>query len=123
MFEQGCFGFVCVIFFVVKMGPLLYFFSSFGLKKCWYSECIFRVRNKICPFKGVLLVTGQIFCIKKIIRIYIYIYMKYGQTEKKCGFFFLFVFFAEKGLVNANDSFLIYLLELLLVINNLSNAL
>lgn len=44
--------------------------------------------------------------------------MKYGQTEKNVGFFF-----AEKGVVNANDYFLIYLLELLLVINNLSNAL
>lgn len=119
----GVFWFCLCNFFCREDGASSLFFFLFWLKKCWYSECIFRVRNKICPFKGVLLVTGQIFCIKKIIRIYIYIYMKYGQTEKKCGFFFLFVFFAKKGVVNANDSFLIYLLELLLVINNLSNAL
>lgn len=70
----------------------------------------------------MLLVTGQIFCIKKIIRIYIYIY-EIWANRKKMWFLFFVRFFAEKGVVNANDSFLIYLLELLLVINNLSNAL
>lgn len=44
-------------------------------------------------------------------------------NRKKMWFLFFVCFFAEKGVVNANDSFLIYLLELLLVINNLSNAL
>lgn len=53
MFEQGCFGFVCVIFFVVKMGPLLYFFSSFGLKNVGilsaFSESVIRfAHSKEC---------------------------------------------------------------------------